>query len=189
MYPHTVTSVLASANGRVIRRNAVLLPAYTLLLGLIAILGIVAVAAGLHITENKQAIPALLASSFPHWFTGFCFAGISIAALVPAAIMSIAAANLFTRNLYLEYLKPHASEREQTQVAKRASLVVELGALLFVLAFPTRYAVNLQLLGGIWILQTFPAIALGLWGRWFHQRALLIGWMGGMLLGTHLSYV
>jgi SSS family solute:Na+ symporter len=189
MYPHTVTSVLASANGQVIRRNAVFLPAYTLLLGLIAVLGIAAAASGLLVSENKEAVPALLASNFPRWFTGFSFAGIAIAALVPAAIMSIAAANLFTRNLYLEYLKPHSNDREQTQVAKRASLVVELGALFFVLVFPTRYAVNLQLLGGIWILQTFPAIALGLWGRWFHHRGLLIGWACGMGLGTYLSYI
>lgn len=189
MYPHTITSILASANGRVIRRNAVLLPAYTLLLGLIAILGIVAVAVGVHVTETKQAVPALLALSFPHWFVGFCFSAIAIAALVPAAIMSIAAANLFTRNLYLPYLSQGATHSQQAQVAKLASLLTKFGALVFVLFFPTQYAVNLQLLGGIWILQTFPSIALGLWSRWFHHRALLIGWAAGMALGTWLTYL
>lgn len=189
MYPHTITSILASSSGWVIRRNAVLLPAYTLLLGLIALLGIVAVAAGLHVTEGKQVVPALLASVFPHWFTGFCFAAIAIAALVPAAIMSIAAANLFTRNIYLEYLKPKSTNHEQAQVAKLASLLVKFGALVFVLFFPPKFAVDLQLLGGVWILQTFPAITVGLWSRWFHHQALLCGWAAGMAIGTYLTYL
>ena len=34
---------------------------------------------------------------FPDWFVGVAFAAIAIGALVPAAVMSIAAANLFTR--------------------------------------------------------------------------------------------
>jgi len=189
MYPHTATSILASASGRVIRRNAVLLPVYTFLLGLIALLGIIAAAAGLQVTDKNQVVPALLAQTFPRWFVGFCFAGIAIAALVPAAIMSIAAANLFTRNIFLEYMQPAASEAKQAQVARLCSLFVKFGALSFVLFLPAQEAIDMQLLGSVWILQTFPAIALGLWGRWFHDRALLAGWAAGMTFGTYLSYL
>jgi solute:Na+ symporter, SSS family len=187
MYPHTITGVLSSSSGHVIRRNAALLPAYTFLLGLIALLGYMTIAAGVHPPVPSLAVPWLLARLFPSWFAGFAFAAIAIGALVPAAIMSIAAANLFTRNIYREYLRPHCSPRDEARVAKNVSLVVKLGALAFILFLPTQYAINLQLLGGIWILQTFPAIAFGLYGRWFHHVGLLVGWLVGMVSGTAMA--
>lgn len=186
MYPHTITSVLASGGANVIRRNAVLLPAYTFLLGLVALLGIVGAAAGLHLHSSKDVVPALFLIAFPRWFVGFAFAAITVAALVPAAIMSIAAANLFTRNLYREYFRTDATGAQQAQVAKYASVMVNLGALLFVIFLPMSYAVNLQLIGGILILQTFPAIVFGLWRRLFHHHALLLGWAVGMVYSVVL---
>ncbi len=67
------------------------------------------------------------------------------------------------------------------------SLVVKLGALVFVLEAPTQYAIELQLLGGIWIIQTLPAVMLGLYTRWLNGRALLIGWLCGMDAGTWMA--
>jgi SSS family solute:Na+ symporter len=49
-------------------------------------------------------------------------------------------------------------------------------------------AINFQLLGGIWILQTFPAIVFSLYTRWFHKWALLAGWAVGMVYGTVKAY-
>ena len=46
----------------------------------------------------------------------------------------------------------------------------------------------MQLLGGVWILQTFLAIVAGLFTRWFHRWALLAGWAVGMVYGTIVSY-
>src|ERR1700743_3078138 len=102
LYPHTITGTLSAGSDRVIRRNAALMPAYNLLLGLIALLGYVAIAAGVHSTNSSSAVPLLLTKVFPSWFAGFCLAAIAIGALVPAAIMSIATGNLFTRHLYGE---------------------------------------------------------------------------------------
>jgi SSS family solute:Na+ symporter len=187
MYPHMITSVLSSSSGRVIKRNAVLLPAYTFLLGLIALLGYMAITAGIHPKSPNFVVPGLFQSIFPSWFAGFCFAAIAIAALVPAAIMSIAAANIYTRNIYREYINPSATPKQESQNAKLASLVVKFGALAFVLFFPIKYAINLQLLGGIWILQTFPSLVFGLWRRRFHHKALLIGWAAGMIAGTWMT--
>ena len=87
------------------------------MLGLLALLGWVAIAAGtkpigLDGQPNAQlVIPQLFEDSFPSWFAGIAFAAIAIGALVPAAIMSIAAANLFTRNIYREWLRPDATRR------------------------------------------------------------------------------
>ena len=113
LYPHTITGTLSAGSDRVIRRNAALMPAYNLLLGLIALLGYVAIAAGVHTANSSSAVPLLLTTVFPSWFAGFCLAAIAIGALVPAAIMSIATANLFTRNLYGELLhRSFFSERD-----------------------------------------------------------------------------
>jgi SSS family solute:Na+ symporter len=65
---------------------------------------------------------------------------------------------------------------------------VKLGALAFVLFVSTQYALDLQLLGGVWILQTFPAIVVGLYTGWFHRHALIIGWAVGMVYGTWTAW-
>ena len=192
LYPHSITGVLSSSGRSVIKRNAAFLPAYSFLLGLIALLGYMAVAAGIEpdATYGAQfAVPALFDMMFPDWFTGVAFAAIAIGALVPAAIMSIATANLFTRNIYREYIRPDATPRQEAQVAKLASLVVKFGALIFIVALPNarQEAIDFQLLGGVWILQTFPAIIFGLYTRWFHRWALLAGWVVGMVSGTAMA--
>ena len=188
MYPHSITGVLSTRDRSVIRRNAALLPAYTFLLGLLALLGFVAIAAGVQVTNGQQAVPQLFENEFPSWFAGVAFAAIAIGALVPAAIMSIAAANLWTRNIYKAFLKPDATASEEAQQSKIVSLLVKVGALVFVLGLPKEFAINLQLLGGVWILQTLPALVVGLYTRWFDRWALLAGWAVGMVWGTWLAY-
>ena len=188
LYPHLITSLLSSSGGKVIRRNAVILPAFTFLLGLIALLGYVAIAANVHVTRADDVIPALFQQLFPPWFSGFCFASIAVGALVPAAIMSIACANLFTRNIYRQYIQKDITQRQESAIAKAFSLLVKLGALAFVLFGNPTYAINLQLLGGIWILQTLPTAVFGLFGRWFHRGALFAGWLLGMIVGSAMVW-
>jgi SSS family solute:Na+ symporter len=189
LYPHAITGVLSSKSSDVIKRNAALLPLYSLLLGVIALFGYMAVSVVPKGTLGNNAVPALFWGIFPHWFAGFAFAAISIGALVPAAVMSIAAANLFTRNIYKEYFRRECSEKEESTVAKLVSLIVKIGALAFIIFLPTATAtaINLQLLGGVWIIQTLPPVFLGLYTKWFHRYALILGWIGGMVAGTWLA--
>jgi solute:Na+ symporter, SSS family len=197
LYPHLVTGILSASSGRAIRRNAALLPGYTLMLGLLALLGFFALAAGVKGRpefaagfkqfSNNFAVPALLLHSFPSWFVGIAFAAIAIGALVPAAIMSIAAANLYTRNIHREFINRNPTDKQEAQMAKWVSLIVKVGALAFILFVPTQFAIQLQLLGGIWIIQTLPAVMLGTYTRWFNPWALLIGWAAGTLAGTWMA--
>jgi solute:Na+ symporter, SSS family len=197
LYPHSLTGILAASSGRAIRRNAALLPGYTFMLGMLALLGFFAIAAG--VADRPEyangfaqfkanfAVPALFLASFPSWFVGIAFAAIGVGALVPAAIMSIAAANLYTRNIHREFINPAVSNKQEAQIAKWASLIVKFGALIFILYVPTQFAIQLQLLGGIWIIQTLPAIMLGVYTRWFNSWALLVGWAVGTLTGTYMA--
>lgn len=188
MYPHTLTGIFAAKSANTIRKNAVFLPAYTVLLGLIALLGYMAYAAGIKVESNNDVVPALFNALFPSWFSGFAFSAIAIGALVPAAVMSIGAANLFTRNFWKPYVNPAVTHEGEAKVAKIVSLVVKVGALVFILFLPTKFALDLQLLGGVWILQTFPALVFGLFVGWFGANALLSGWAVGIIGGSWLAY-
>src|SRR5919205_633503 len=187
LYPHSLTGVLAARDRNTVRRNMAALPAYSFVLGLLALLGYMAIKAGTKpvVTGGKPdgntIVPGLFDQMFPSWFAGIAFAAVAIGALVPAAIMSIAAANLWTRNVYKEYIKPDATPAQEAQMSKVASLVVKLGALLAIVALDPQFSIDLQLIGGVIIAQTLPAVGLGLVTRWFHRGALIAGWVAGML--------
>jgi SSS family solute:Na+ symporter len=194
LYPHSITGILSSSSARVVRRNAAALPAYSLMLGFLALVGFMAIAVGVQSMpefadgfkrySNNFSVPALFLAAFPSWFAGVAFAAIAIGALVPAAIMSIATANTFTRNIYREFFHQAATDAEESQMAKIVSLVIKAGALVFIFAIPFQFALYLQLLGGVWIIQTLPAVILGLYTRMLNGWALLIGWAVGFCLGT-----
>ncbi|OXM74624.1 MULTISPECIES: monocarboxylate uptake permease MctP [Amycolatopsis] len=196
LYPHSLTGVLASRGRSVIKRNMIALPAYSLLLGLLALLGYVALTAGVKPITNaatgnpdsNTVVPVLFDTQFPSWFAGVAFAAIGIGALVPAAIMSIAAANLWTRNIYKEYLKRDATPAQEAKQAKLASLVVKFGAVAFILFIDPQFSIDLQLIGGVLILQTLPAVAIALYTRWLHRWGLIAGWIVGMVWGIIMLY-
>jgi solute:Na+ symporter, SSS family len=188
-----VTGLLSSSSRHVIRRNAIVLPAYSVALALIALLGYMAIAsgvkempeyaAGFKSFGNNFAVPALFLHMFPGWFAGFAFAAIAIGALMPASIMAIACGNMFTRNIFKDFIAPDCTPQTEAKVAKLVAFAAKLGALFFVLEMQTTYAIQLQLLGGIWICQTVPAVLLALYVR-LDPRALLAGWAAGVGAGT-----
>jgi SSS family solute:Na+ symporter len=206
LYPHSVTGVLAARSRNTIKRNMAALPAYSLVLGLLALLGYMAIAAGTKPvvtgtvtsvsgtplgpkTDGNTVVPLLFDQMFPSWFAGIAFAAVAIGALVPAAIMSIAAANLWTRNVYKEYLHRDATPAQEARMSKLASLVVKFGALVVILALDPQFSIDLQLIGGVIILQTLPAVALGVFNRWFHRGGLIAGWAAGMISGFWMLWL
>jgi len=193
LYPHSVTGLLSSSSRHVIRRNAIILPAYSVALALIALLGYMALAAGVKTMPEYAAgfksfgasfaVPALFLHMFPAWFAGIAFAAIAIGALMPASIMAIACGNLFTRNIFRGFIAPDCAPATEARVAKFIAFAAQLGALFFVLELKTTYAIQLQLLGGIWICQTLPSVLLGLYVR-LNPAALLAGLAAGVGSGT-----
>jgi len=188
IYPHALTGILSASSSDAIKRNAIALPAYSLVLGLIGLLGLMGHAAGIVVSNPQDVVPQLFLKMFPDWFAGFSFAAIAIGALVPAAVMSIGAANTFTRNVWKPFVHPAMTGGEEAVLAKLMSLIVKLGALLVILFVPTKFAIDFQLLGGVWMIQCFPAIIFGLYTRWFSGWALLAGWAVGMVVGTYLAW-
>jgi solute:Na+ symporter, SSS family len=188
VYPHVLTAAFSARSAGALRRAVVALPLWSVVLAAFGLLGLAARSAGIQAPagNGETALPMLVADLFPALGTGLVFGALAVGALVPAAVMSVAAGTLFTRNIYAEYLHPEATPRAQTRVARITSLVVKAGALVFVFGLRGQAAINLQLLGGVWILQTFPAVALGLCTRWLHRGGVLAGWAVGMVVGTWL---
>jgi SSS family solute:Na+ symporter len=196
LYPHAVTGVLASRSRNVVKKNMSLLPAYSLMLGFIALLGYMALAA--HVKpvggtakapDTNTIVPVLFNNEFPHWFAGIAFGAIGIGALVPAAIMAIAAANTFARDIYRPYLRPTASDREEGLVSQIVSVILKLGAVGVIIGLKLTFALELQLIGGVVVIQVLPPVVLGLYTRWFHRWALVAGWVAGMGLSVYMLWV
>ncbi|MFF5234590.1 sodium:solute symporter [Dactylosporangium sp. NPDC000521] len=188
MYPHVLTASFAASSGDRLRKAIIGLPAWTAVLGLFALLGVAALAAGVEARPGnaEAAVPLMVRELTSPVAAGLVFGALAVGALVPAAVMSVGAATLFVRNVYVEYFHPSATPKHQAQVARAVSLVAKFAALAFIFGLPDQDAINLQLLGGVWILQTFPTVALGLFTRWPHRGALLVGWLVGMVAGTVL---
>ncbi len=190
LYPHTLTGALAARNRATLKRSLIALPIYTLMLGFLALLGYAAISNGIQPIDGDRntVIPRLLDTTFPAWSSGLALAAIGVGAMVPAAIMSIGAANLFTRDIYRVYLRPDATPAQEARVSKTVSLTTKIGALLVITLFDTQFAIELQLVGGVLILQTLPALALGLRNAWAHRLALAGGLVAGLVTGLVLLY-
>jgi SSS family solute:Na+ symporter len=174
----------------------VLLPVFSLVLGLYALLGYAAIRVDTKAIVNKATnlqdyntvVPRLFEGQFYPWFAGIAFAAIGIGALVPASIMSIAAANLWSRNIYKVLLRRGATNEEETQQAKIATLVVKFGAVVLILFIDPKFTLYFQLIGGAFILQTFPSVAIALYTRWFHRWGLFAGCVVGLVWGAWMFY-
>ncbi|MEV0136548.1 sodium:solute symporter family protein [Dactylosporangium sp. NPDC050688] len=189
-YPHAVIAIIAARDRSTVQRNTAALPVYCLALGLMGMLGLFAVANGVvPIGRDLNTVtPQLFHNLLPGWSAGIAYATLGVAALIPAAVMSIAAANAFTRSIYRQYLRPDAGPAEEARVSRWASLVVKFGAVAVILLLDPAYSAELQLIGGAVILQTIPAVMFGLTTAWFHRAALIAGLVTGLVVAVALLY-
>ncbi len=194
LYPHIINGSLASNSKKTLRRSLAVLPVYSIGLGLLALFGIVlyGVPSALAIVKatgnGLLTVPALVVTVLPGWLAGICLLGIFVGGMVPAALMAIAAANLLARNVAKE-IKPDITPEGETRLAKWLSAIIKFIALGFVFIIPLTYAIQLQLLGGIIILQLLPAIFLGLYTRRLDWKPLLLGWVAGLVSGMWLVLI
>ncbi|MGL4742916.1 MAG: sodium:solute symporter family protein [Dermatophilaceae bacterium] len=191
LYPHVLTPTFAARSPAVIRRVCIGLLAWTALLGVLALGGLAARARGIAVPPGhaELALPALTGELLPEVAAGAVLGAFGIGVLVPAAVMSVAAATTFANNVYLEYVNPTALPDQVARVARWVSVLVKVAALAFVVGLRAQDAITLQLLGGVWILQTLPAVLIGQVSRRPHRYALLAGLVVGVAAGTWLVAV
>ncbi|MDT7862539.1 MAG: sodium:solute symporter [Saccharolobus sp.] len=191
LYPHAINGSLSADDKNKLMYGTALLPIYGIGLAIIALFGILiyAVPNALNIVKlthnGALVVPALIVTTMPDWAAGIMLLGIFVGGLVPAAIMAIASANLLVRNVIKE-IKTDLTFKGETDLAKWISAIIKFIALAFVFLVPETYAINLQLLGGIIIAQTLPAVFLGLYTDWFNPWALTAGWATGIISGVYM---
>lgn len=196
LYPHAVNGSLSSKSEKNLRMSTALLPIYGIGLALLALFGLLVYAvapAMTYLTANFPAasrgiyvVPALILYTMPSWFAGFAFLGIFIGGLVPAAIMSMASANLFTRNVVKVY-KKDMTRKGETMLAKVSTVVFVFIALGFTFVVPETYAIQLQLLAGGIILEVLPSLFLGLYMPNLNKHSLILGWAVGLIVDVYLE--
>ncbi len=194
LYPHVINGSLAQTDPKTVRKTASLLPLYSIGLAFLAMFGfmIYGVPAALNYVhsfpasvQGTQVVPGLILTLLPSWLSGAALLGIFIGGLVPAAIMAIAAANLFTRNIAKE-INPKITPKGETRIAQVFAVVFKFLALGFVFVIPLTYAIQLQLFGGILILQILPAFIFGMITRKLNRRALFLGLLAGVVSGVYM---
>jgi len=194
LYPHAINAVLSSKNTHNLRVSTALLPLYGVGLAIFALMGILvfAVPSAMHylsgFPESSRGIlvvPSLIVYSMPGWFSGIALLGIFVGGLVPAAIMAMAQANLLTRNIIKE-IKPNMSSRSEIRITKIFSTIFKFIALGFVFIVPATYAISLQLLGTIIIVQILPAVFFGLYIKSLRKQPLIAGLLVGIFSGIFM---
>ena len=195
LYPHAVNGSLSSNSAKNLRMSTALLPVYGIGLAFLALFGVLIYAVGPALsyvnsfpsgTGGVYVVPALILYTMPSWFAGFAFLGIFIGGLVPAAIMSIASANLFIRNVVKPYKKVPLSSKSETFWAKIITIIFIFIAVGFTLVINDTFAIQLQLLAGGFILETLPALFMGLYFPKLNKHSMIVGWAVGMILDIYM---
>ncbi len=192
LYPHAINGVYSVDSTKKLRLSTAMLPIYGVGLALLALLGILAYSSpsAMALISKYGAVtvvPSLLYAEFPDWFVGIAFLGIFIGGLVPASIMAISQANLMVRNV-IKPFRPKMDGKTEARMAKWFSVIFKFIALGFIFLIPATFALGLQLVGGIIVLQTLPSIYLAMYTKRLEKWSVGIGWAIGLVLGTYMLY-
>ena len=195
LYPHAINGVLSSQSAQKLRISTSMLCLYGLGLAFLALFGVLIYAFPNSLAFIKtfpaanqgiEVVPTLMINVLPGWLAGIALLGVFVGGLVPAAIMAIAQANLLSRNIIKEF-KPSLTEKGEVRIAKWASAAFKFIALGFVFITPLTYSVQLQLLGGVIIIQLLPSLFLGLYTTWFKKEGLIVGLLAGLASGIYMA--
>jgi Na+/proline symporter len=187
LFPNLLVGLLGSKSEDVIRKNSVFLPLYQVWLVFLAIMGLVALAKNLVPSGvSSLAFPSVLNAYFPSSFVAIAFAGIVIGSMVPAGLQSLGAANLITRNIYLDFINRRANERQQVFWGRVAVFIMIVASLIFALV-PAASGLIFYLLtfSYAWLLQTLPAIILSMYWYDLDKYSVAAGWAVGTGLVTY----
>ncbi|WP_291492239.1 sodium:solute symporter [Desulfurella sp.] len=189
LYPHAITGVYSSKNANTVRKNAIVLPIYNIMLLFITLLGFAALFVVPGLKNPNMAFPMLISKTFGPILTALIGAIIILGSMIPASIMSIASANLFTRNIYKNLINPNISDSTERIISKVSVAIIILLALYLSLAMSPSFIITLQLIAGSWVVQLFPLIFLPLFTNRVSKIPAGIATIAGIVLTTYILYL
>src|SRR6266478_297184 len=182
MWPPAFAASFTARSGDILRRNAVIMPLYSITMPLMFFVGLTAILVLPGLSTGDLALLTIVRKTFPVWFLGIIGGAGALTAMVPAAIQILTAATLFAKNLCRPILSPGMTDQQVAKLAKIMVFVLTLAALY--LAIQTSVSlVSLLLLGYAGVAQLFPGVALGL----FSRRVTTAGVFAGMVTGIAVT--
>ncbi len=179
MWPHAFGAAFTAKSGDILRRNAVVMPLYTITLAFIFIVGFTAVLVVPGLSNGDLSLLTIVRKSFPPWFLGVIGGAGALTAMVPAAIFILTAATLFAKNLYRPIFAPAMSDDQVAKLARVMVVVLGLISLLFAI-YRSATLVGLLLTGYAGVTQFFPGVVLGLYWKRVTTPAVFAGMIAGV---------
>src|SRR5579872_1992377 len=179
MWPQGFAANFTARSADTVRRNAVLMPLYTITLAFIFFVGFTAVLVVPGLTDGDLSLLTIVRRTFPPWFLGVIGGAGALTAMVPAAIMVLAASTLFAKNLYRPLFAPGMTDDAVAKLARAMVVVLSLISL-YLAVYRSTTLVSLLLLGYAGVTQFFPGVILGL----FWKRVTMAGVFAGLIAGV-----
>ncbi len=174
MWPHLFGAAFTARSADTLRRNAVVMPLYTLTLACIFFAAFATVLILPGLANGDVALLTVARQTFPPWLLGVAGGAGVLTAMVPAAILVLTAATLFAKNLYRPLFAPAMSDEQVARLARAMVVVLGLTSLAFAI-FTASTLVSLLLTGYALVAQFFPGVVLGLYWRRVTARAVFAG--------------
>src|SRR5580704_240084 len=184
MWPHSFGAAFSAKSSETLRRNAVIMPLYTLSLTLMLFVGFAAILVLPNLRDGDLSLLAMVRKTFPPWVLGIIGGAGALTAMVPAAILVLSSATVFAKNLFRPLFAPGINDHQVGRIA-RLTLIVISAISLYLAIHGSTTLVALLLLGYAGITQLFPGVVLGL----FWKRVSMPGIFAGLIFGVTLMAV
>ena len=179
MWPHAFGATFTARSSDILRRNAVVMPLYTITLAFVFFVGFTAVLVIPGLTDGDLSLLTIVRQSFPAWFLGVIGGAGALTAMVPAAILILTAATLFAKNLYRPIFAPAMPDDQVAKLARMMVVVLSVVSL-YLAIYSSTTLVSLLLLGYAGVTQFFPGVVLGL----YWKRVTMVGVFAGLVAGV-----
>jgi solute:Na+ symporter, SSS family len=179
MWPHSFGAAFSAKSAVTLRRNAVVMPLYTLSLTCMLFVGFAAILVIPDLRDGDLSLLAMVRKTFPPWFLGVIGGAGALTAMVPAAILILSSATLFAKNLFRPIFAPEMNDHQVARLARIMVVVLSLISLYLAIHGSTTL-VSLLLLGYAGITQLLPGVVLGL----FWKRVSMLGVFAGIAFGV-----
>lgn len=176
VFPTTVAAYLGARSGQVLRRNAIFLPFYQLLLFVPMLLGMAALFIVPHLGNSNLALFAMVTRSLPAWLVGIVGVAGALSSIVPTAVFMLVIGTMWGTSVL--GTGPRAARRQKTWSQQ---VTFAVGAVALILTFATPGTlVRLSVISYEGIAQFVPLLLVGL----LYRRMTAAGAASGLLAGV-----
>jgi solute:Na+ symporter, SSS family len=183
LLPQSFSVVLSAKSERALKKNAITLPLYTILILFAFFIGFAAIiqVPGLQGAEGDLSLLRLTMQTFDPWFVGIVGGAGLLTALVPVSVMVMSGAVGLMTGFY-KLIKPNSSDRQQLAVSKLFILLIILIAYGFTITGGNALAI-LNIMSYGLITQLVPALIFSFFNTKLMNK---YGAIAGILTGVSI---